>query len=148
MFDHKALLAVGSAAVLLAAGFAIAHPGERGPSPEKRREFVEKRLSKLPPQEQELARQVLPLRDSLMRTIGDYKRKVHDGAQPRSLVSQRATIQSLQSRIWALEAQNPDVTLDLLADLPGPFDGPHHHGPHCPRGAQLGDSLPPPPQDD
>lgn len=130
-----------TAIALFVAGLAIAFPGD-GPSPEKRKEFFEKRISKLPPQEQALARQIQPLRDSLFRSIGQYKRKVHDGAQARSLTAERATIQSLQASIYALETQNPDVTLDLLADMPSPFlrkDGQgwkHRGGAHC-----GGDSL-------
>lgn len=112
---------------LFVAGLAIAFPGD-GPSPEKRKEFFEKRIAKLPAQEQELARQIQPLRDSLFRTIGQYKRKVHEGAAARSLTAERSTIQSLQAGIYALETQNPDVTLDLLADLPSPFLGKEGHG--------------------
>jgi len=107
---------------LFVAGLAIAMPGD-GQSPEKRREFFEKRIAKLPAQEQDLARRIQPLRDSLFRTLGQYKHKVHDGAPARSLTAERSTIQSLQASIYALETQNPDVTLDLLADLPSPFMG-------------------------
>jgi hypothetical protein len=112
---------------LFVAGLAIARPGE-GPSPEKRKEFLEKKIAKLPAQEQELARQIQPLRDSLFRAIGQYKHKVHDGAQARSLTAERSTIQSLQASIYALETQNPDVTLDLLADMPSPFMGKDGRG--------------------
>ena len=112
---------------LFVAGLAIAFPGD-GPSPEKRKEFFEKRIAKLPAPEQELARQIQPLRDSLFRTIGQYKRKVHEGAAARSLTAERSTIQSLQASIYALEAQNPDVMLDLLADLPSPFMGKEGRG--------------------
>jgi|ERR1035437_4004854 hypothetical protein len=120
---------------LFVAGLAIAFPGD-GPSPEKRKEFLEKNIAKLPVQEQDLARQIHPLRDSLFRTIGQYKRKVHDGAQARSLIAERSAIQSLRSRIYALESQNPDVTLDLMADMPSPFmskegrGGWKHHREH------------------
>jgi len=149
------IITAASCIAALAAGLAIAQPweGREGPNPEQRKEFMEKRIAKLPAAEQELARQVMPARDSLMRAIGDYKNKVHDGSAARTLTIERAAIQRLQSRVWALESQNPDITLDLLADLPGPFPGGRgdkdHHpwgGPKgCPR--HGGDSLPPPPQD-
>ena len=137
-----------TAIALFVAGLAIARPGE-GPSPEQRKEFFEKRIAKLPAQEQELARRIEPLRDSLFRTIGQYKHKVHDGAQARSLTAERSTIQSLQASIYALEIQNPDVTLDLLADLPSPFMGGGRHG--GPGNDSLGAKdghHPPPPEDD
>ena len=129
-----------SVIALFVAGLAIAMPGD-GPSPEKRKEFFENMIAKLPAQEQELARQIHPLRDSLFRTIGQYKHKVHDGAAARSLTAERATIQSLQARIHALESQNPDVTLDLLADLPSPFLGKEGRGGWGHRRSQGSDSM-------
>ncbi|GEM_PF-1699358 len=133
------------------AGIAIAHPGE-GPSPEQRKEFLEKGIAKLPPEEQQLARQLQPLRDSLFRTIGRYRHKVHEGAAARTLTAERGAIQSLQGRIYTLETQNPDVTLDLLADLPMPFmgkEGPrgwgHHKGPMCDSISKGGGNAPPAP---
>jgi len=144
-----------TAIALFVAGLAIARPGE-GPSPEQRKEFLEKKIAKLPVQEQQLARQIQPLRDSLFHTIGEYKRKVHEGAKARSLTTERSTIRALQASIYALETQNPDVTLDLLADLPSPFMGREGHGwgHHGSHGGD--DSLcdkadghhPPPPEDD
>jgi len=133
------------AAAVVAGGFTLARADDC-PTPPSHKELLEKRLAKLPAQEQELARKIAPLRDSLARTIGGYQHKVHKGTAARSLTAERATIRSLQAQIYALEAQNPDVTLDLLADLPGPggcgpHGGPGHHG---------ADSLapPPPPEDD
>ena len=139
---------------LFVAGLAVARPGE-GPSPEQRKEYFEKRISKLPAQEQELARQIEPLRDSLFRTIGQYKRKVHEGAQARNLTAERSAIESLRASIYALETRNPDVAMDLLADLPAPFMGgdgrhgwKHPGGPECdslcPKG---GHHAPPPAQE-
>jgi hypothetical protein len=153
MFGNKTFLAACGIAVLAAAGLVFAHPGFEGPSPEKRKEFLEKRIAQLPTEEQELARQIVPLRDSLMRAIGDYRHKVHEGAKARTLTTERATIQSLQSRVWTLESRNPDVTLDLLADMPGPFEGRGGHRPPpgdsagaCPRHGHW--NHPPPPEED
>lgn len=149
------IITAASCIAALAAGMAIAHPGEgrQGPSPEQRKEFLEKRIAKLPAQEQELARQIEPLRDSLMRAIGEYRHKVKEGAAARSLTTERATVQRLQASVRALESQNPDVTLDLIADLPGPFEGRRGHHPPPPPGDSAqgcprhggGDDLPPPP---
>lgn len=142
-----------TAIALFVAGLAIAMPGD-GPSPEKRKEFFEKQIAKLPAQEQDLARRIQPLRDSLFRTIGQYTHKVHDGAQARSLTAERSTIQSLQASIYALETQNPDVTLDLLADLPSPFLGREGRGGWGHRREEGSDSSGdkgghhPPPEDD
>ena len=138
---------------LFVAGLAIAMPGD-GPSPEKRKEFFEKSIAKLPAQEQELAHQIQPLRDSLFRTIGQYKRKVHDGATARSLTAERSSIQSLQASIYALETQNPDITLDLLADLPSPFLGKegrgwgHHRGQGPDSSCAKSGHIPPSPSKD
>jgi len=151
----KTKLIMSTAAVAACiAGIAIAHPGE-GPSPEQRKEFFEKRIAKLPPEEQQLARELQPLRDSLFRTIGQYRHEVHEGTAARTLTTERGTIQSLQARIYALETQNPDVTLDLLADLPMPFMGGdghrgwgHHKGPMCdslPKGGGNAPAAPPAP---
>ena len=148
------LILSSTAIALFVAGLAIARPGE-GPSPEQRKEFLEKKFAKLPAPEQELARAIQPLRDSLFRTMGQYKRKVHEGAQARSLTAERSTIQSLQASIYALETRNPDVTLDLLADLPAPFmGGEGRHGWGHRKGSE-GDSMcpmgghhPPPPEGD
>ncbi|HXP91685.1 MAG TPA: hypothetical protein VN931_12255 [Fibrobacteria bacterium] len=148
----KTRLIMSTAAVAVCvAGIAIAHSGE-GPSPEQRKEFFEKKIAKLPPEEQQLARELQPLRDSLFRTIGQYKRKVHDGTAARSLTAERGAIQSLQARIYTLETQNPDVTLDLLADLPMPFMGReghrgwgHHKGPMCDSLSKDGTHGPPAP---
>jgi len=153
---------------LLATGLSIAafagpdHHG-KGPTPEqrkefqeKRKEFIEKRLAKLPVDEQKLARALEPLRDSLMRTMGDYRHKVKGGAAARSLTAERATIASLEAQIQKLQSDNREVWLDLLADLPGPgghegMRGPGKHGADCPKRADKdcprhGDGeLPPPP---
>lgn len=166
---------------MLTVGLSIsAFAGSEGkePTPEQRKEFHEKRkamfeerLSKLPSEEQKLARALDPLRDSLMRTIGEYHRKVKDGAQARSLSTERATIASLEAQIQKLQADNQEVWLDLLADLPGP-GGPHgirrpdgrfdgkgrpgkegKRGPDCPKRGEMkecprhydGETPPPPP---
>lgn len=160
MFGNKTFLVACGISVLAAASLVLAGPeGREGPTPEQRKQFLERRLAKLPEPERALALQIVPLKDSLMRTVGDYKRKVRDGAQPRSLSAERSAIQGLQTRIWTLEAQNPDVTLDLLAHMPAPFEGGPRwrHRPPPPRGDSLsgcprrgpgGDSLPPPPDED
>ena len=153
----------------LAAGLGIAafagsdHEG-RGPTPEQRKEFLEKHLANLPAPEQSLARTLEPLRDSLRHAIGDYHHKVKDGATARSLKAERAIIVSLQAQIQKLQADNQEVWLDLLADLPGPvmkggregkgppwMDG--KGGPDCPRHGDMkdcprhrdGENPPPPP---
>ncbi len=158
-------ICAGLAAGLSVVAFGGGDRDQKGPSPEqrkefqqKRAEFLEKRLAKLPVEEQKLARALEPLRDSLMGTIGEYHRKVKDGAAPRSLTTDRATIASLQSQIQKLQADNQEVWLDLLADLPGPGGpggkgGPPHGwmggkdgragGPECPKHEE--DHLPPPP---
>jgi hypothetical protein len=145
------LITTIAAVAACVAGIAIAHPGE-GPSPEQRKEFFEKGIAKLPAEEQQLARQLQPLRDSLFRTIGQYRHKVHEGTAARTLTTERGAIQSLQARIYTLETQNPDVTLDLLADLPMPFmgqEGPrgwgHHKGPMCDSLSKGGGNAPPAP---
>jgi hypothetical protein len=139
------LILPAALAVVVAGCFTLAHAGD-SQTPPSHKELLEKKIAKLPAQEQELARKILPLRDSLMRTVGEYQHKVHKGTAARSLTAERAAIKSLQSQIYALEAQNPDVTLDLLADLPGPGGFGHHGGP----GHHGADSLapPPPPEDD
>lgn len=137
-------------AIALAAGAAgglvYAQQGEK-PSPEqreefqeRRKEFIEKRLAKLPEAEQKLARRIEPLRDSLFRTIGQYHRKVHEGATARSLVAERTAIVSLESQIQAIQAQDRETYLDLLADLPGPGGprGPEGHGGKWSKGAPPG----------
>jgi len=126
----------------LAAGLSIAafagsdHEG-KGPTPEQRKEFqekrqamIEERLAKLPAEEQKLARALEPLRDSLMHAIGDYHHKVKAGAAARSLATERANIASLEGQIQKLQAENRETWLDLLADLPGPggMGGPHGKG--------------------
>jgi uncharacterized protein involved in exopolysaccharide biosynthesis len=145
------LIMTTAAVAACVAGIAIAHSGE-GPTPEQRKEFLEKRIAKLPPEEQQLARQIQPLRDSLFRTIGQYRHKVHGGTSARSLTADRGAIQSLQARIYALETQNPDVTLDLLADLPMPDMGRegrggwgHRKGPMCDSLSKDGNHAPPAP---
>jgi Spy/CpxP family protein refolding chaperone len=155
-----------AAALSIAAFAGFEHEGN-SPTPQQRKEFqerhkesIEKRLAKLPAEEQKLARTLQPLRDSLMRTMGDYKRKVKDGAAARSLTAERSTIASLEAQIQKLQSDNREVWLDLLADLPGPEarggpGGPHGKfgkgGPECPKRSDKdcprhGDGeLPPPP---
>jgi len=164
-------LVAALAAGLSVGTWAASDNGAKGPTPEQRKEFeqkrkemMEKRISKLPPEEQKLARALEPLRDSLMRAMGDYHRKVKDGAAARSLTVERANITTLESQIQKLQAENRDVWLDLLADMPGPGGpgghgkGPGHHGmkdgkgapEDCPmhHGEKDGDEPPPPPPED
>ncbi len=134
-----ALLATG---ILSTAALAAAKPDRQGPTDEPRKAFLEKRLAKLPADEQRLARQLWPLRDSLMRAMGDYHRKVADGAVPRSLTAERNAVASLESQIQRLQTENQEVWLDLLARMPGP--GFPRHGMHPGKG---GRHEPPPPPD-
>ena len=147
-----ALFATG----LSVAAFAAAKSERRCPTPEQRKEFLEKRIAKLPADEQRLARELAPLRDSLMNAMREYHHKVKDGAAPRTLTTERNTIASIESQIQRLQTENQEVWLDLLAHLPGPegrgFD--KHHGrpgmdgsePPARGDANGGpDDLPPPP---
>jgi len=167
------LVAVLAAGMSIAA-FAGTEREQKGPTPEQRKEFqekrkesFEKRISKLSADEQKLARALEPLRDSLMRTLRDYHHKVKDGAAARSLTTERATIASLEGQIQKLQAENREVWLDLLANLPGPGGpegmrgpgGPHRRGdkadkdgPDCPKHDDKdcprhgeGEMPPPPP---
>jgi len=166
-------LAAALAAGLAVSAWAAEGKDGKGPTPEQRKEFelkrqemMEKRLAKLPAEEQKLARALEPLRDSLMHAMGDYHHKVKEGAAARSLTVERANITTLESQIQKLQAENREVWLDLLADLPGPGMGPGGHGkggpdghhwkkdgskggPDCPmhHGDMGGDEPPPPPQD-
>jgi hypothetical protein len=134
-----ALLATG----LSVAAFAAIKTDHKGPTAEQRKEFLEKRISKLPAEEQRLARELFPLRDSLMRVMGDYQRKARkDSTAPRSLTAERTAIASLEAQIQRLQASNQEVWLDLLAHTPGP-GGPgfaRHHGRH----GKGGPDCPPP----
>jgi transposase len=148
---------------VLAAGvtaFAWAKEEQRSPRREdhnRLERLMEERMANLPEAEQALAKSLRPLHDSLRRVIGEYTRKVRDGADARSLVAERARITSLKSEIARLESANPEIALDLLAHLPPP-GMEHRRGPkndkspcpmmsgdstkpHCPRHA-------PPPQED
>jgi hypothetical protein len=147
-----ALFATG----LSVAAFAASKPDFKGPTPEQRKEFLEKRIAKLSPDEQRLARELAPLRDSLMHAMREYHHKVKDGAEPRSLTAERNTIASMESQIQRVQTENQEVWLDLLAHIPGPGDhefGKHHGRPgmngseHPPRGDanDAPDELPPPP---
>jgi hypothetical protein len=130
-----ALLATG----LSATAFAQTKPDHKRPTPEQRKEFLEKRLAKLSADEQRLARELFPLHDSLMRTIGDYHRKTKAGAEPRSLTSERNLIASLEAQIQRLQTENKEVWLDLLAHMPGP-GGPGFEK----HGMRPGRDAPPP----
>jgi hypothetical protein len=133
-----ALLATG----LSVAVVAVVKSEHKGPTSEQRKEFLEKRLAKLPSDELRLARELFPLRDSLMRVMGDYHRKVREGAEPRTLTAERSTITSVESQIQRLQTENQEVWLDLLAHMPGP-DGPRF-GRHHKRPGKDGPGQPPP----
>ncbi|MBK9578176.1 MAG: hypothetical protein IPO40_13955 [Fibrobacteres bacterium] len=161
--NRKKLSTVAVIAVLAAGitAFAWAKEEQRSPRRDDRNRverLMEERLASLPEAEQALAKSLRPLHDSLRGVIGDYTRKVREGADARSLVAERAQITSLKSEIARLEAANPDISLDLLAHLPPPGmvhkRGPKNHRPPCPK--MDGDSTaphcprhtPPPPQKD
>ncbi len=142
---------------LSAAAFAEGSRRHKAPTPEQRKEFLEKRIAKLPVEEQRLARVLAPLRDSLMHAMGDYHHRVKEGAQPRSLTAERNAIASLESQILRLQVENQEVWLDLVAHMPGPKDrrdrrhgDPDHDRPGSkdPREAPGPDEpneMPPPP---
>lgn len=126
----------------------------RGEFQNRKARILEERLAQLGPAQQALAKALAPLRDSLHLAIGEYASKVRSGAEPRSLGPERSRISSLRSRIAVLEAADPEVTLDLLGQLPPP---PPMH-PRHPRGfgGHAEDSIrsghcprnpPPPPED-
>lgn len=151
-----AWIAVLASGLSVAAFAAAEHKGFR-PSPEQRKEFLEKRIAKLPGEAQNLARELAPLRDSLFQAMGSYHRQVKDGAPPRSLTAQRALITSLEARIHKLQSENQEAWLDLLASMPMHRGGPKmdkhrmrpgEDGPECPLqhpGPGGLDDLPPPP---
>ena len=138
-----------SAAVDSAACGKAPGTGRRKSFEAERKEAMERRFAALPAQERELARALEPLRDSLFRTMGDYRRKVRDGADPRSLTTERATIASLTSQIENIQANNRDVWLDLQAHFPEPGPGPRGpgRGHHPPPGPPMDQGDASPPQD-
>jgi hypothetical protein len=153
-----ALLATG----LSVAAFAATKPDRKAFRSEQRQEFLERRLAKLPADEQRLARELLPLRDSLRMAVGAYQRKVRkDSVLPRQLTAERAAIADLEARIQRLRTENPEVWLDLLARMPGPGgpefakhprrpgkDGPEPRFRHHASDVDGLEDLPPPPPAD
>lgn len=132
---------VALAAAWTVAADAAAKPERKGPTPEQRKEFLEKRIAKLSADEQRLARELFPLRDSLMRAMGDYHRKVEEGAAPRSLTAERNQIAALEASIERLQTENREVWLDLLAHMPGP--GGPRFARHRPPPGKDGPDRPP-----
>lgn len=130
--NTRPLLLGGIAFVLVTAAATVRAEKELGASDwhNRRERMAQERLEQLPAAEQALAREMGPLRDSLHRAIGEYSRKVGDGAQPRSLTTERTRIRDLKARLDRLEASDPETFLDLLGHMPPPPPGgPRGHHP-------------------